>query len=58
MQLEERILETILKKVFALKPEESFLVIADPPKVELARQLADYAGKVTSQSSVQNHAGA
>jgi leucyl aminopeptidase (aminopeptidase T) len=49
MQLEERILETILKKVLALKPEESFLVIADPPKVQLARQLADYAGKVTSQ---------
>lgn len=47
MKLEKRILETILKKVMALKPTESFLVIADPPQVELARQLSEYARGIT-----------
>ena len=49
MKLEARILETILKKVLALKPEESFLVIADPPKSELAAQLADFARTITDR---------
>ena len=47
MKLNKRILETILKKVLALKTQESFLVVADPPKAELARQLADYAEGIT-----------
>jgi aminopeptidase len=47
MKLKKSILETILKKVSALKTQESFLVVADPPKAELARQLADYAEGIT-----------
>ena len=51
MKLDKRILETILKKVLALKTQESFLVVADPPKAELARQLADYAEGINAQGS-------
>jgi aminopeptidase len=49
MQLAARILETILGKVLALKPEESFLVIADPPKEALAAELADTARRITDR---------
>ncbi len=49
MPLANRILETILRKVLALQPEESFLVIADPPKAALAAELADAARKITNR---------
>jgi leucyl aminopeptidase (aminopeptidase T) len=49
MKLEARILDAILNKVLALRPAESFLVIADPPKVELARELADFSRKIADR---------
>ncbi|MGD0625024.1 MAG: hypothetical protein ABSB32_09935 [Thermodesulfobacteriota bacterium] len=49
MKLEARTLEAILNKVLALKPAESFLVIADPGKAELARELADFSRKITDR---------
>jgi leucyl aminopeptidase (aminopeptidase T) len=53
LNLEPRVLETILGKVLALKPTESFLVIADPPKAELARELADYSRRFTERGLLQ-----
>jgi len=47
MEINTQILDTILKKVLDLKPAESFLVITDKPKKELAMQIYEHAKKIT-----------
>jgi leucyl aminopeptidase (aminopeptidase T) len=49
MKLEKRVVDVILLKVLALKPWESFLVVADPPQAALAGQLADGARRNTER---------
>jgi len=47
MKIDEKIFDIILRKVLALKSSEGFLVVADPPKESLARQLFEYSKKIT-----------
>ena len=53
MKINTQILDTILKKILDLKPDESFLVITDEPKKELAMQIYEYAKKITRSARIE-----
>ncbi len=53
MKINTQILDTILKKVLDLKPSESFLIITDEPKKELAMQVYEYAKKITPSARIK-----
>jgi len=53
MKINTQILDTILKKVLDLKPDESFLVTTDEPKKELAIQIYEYAKNITPSARIE-----
>ena len=53
MKINTQILDTILKKVLDLKPAESFLMITDKPKKELAMQVYEYAKNITPSARIE-----
>jgi len=53
MTINSEILDTILKKVLDLKPNESFLVATDEPKKELAIQIYEYAKNITPSARIE-----
>jgi len=53
MAIDSKILNIILIKILDLKPDESFLVITDKPKKELAMQIYEYAKKITRSARIE-----
>ena len=53
MKINYQILNTILKKVLDLKPNESFLMITDEQKKELAMQVYKYAKNITPSARIE-----
>ena len=53
MKINTQILNIILKKVLDLKPAESFLIITDELKKELAMQIYEYAKKITPSARIE-----
>ncbi|MBA3064791.1 hypothetical protein FP803_05115 [Candidatus Woesearchaeota archaeon] len=53
MAIDSKILKIILIKILDLKPDESFLIITDEPKKELAMQIYEYAKKITRSARIE-----
>ncbi|MDD5086508.1 MAG: aminopeptidase [Candidatus Nanoarchaeia archaeon] len=53
MQIDKKILKSIIEKILDLKEDESFLILTDNTKKELAMQIYNYAKKITTKSRIE-----